>query len=54
LHIDSSALRDSSASRQLGAAAVQSICDSNSRASISYRDLAAAPPAHLSPALIAA
>jgi FMN-dependent NADH-azoreductase len=52
LHIDSSALGAASASRQLSAAAVQVICDSNPHVSVTYRDLASAPPAHLSPALL--
>lgn len=54
LHIDSSALGAASASRQLSAAAVRIICDSNPQVSVTYRDIAATPPTHLSPALLGA
>jgi FMN-dependent NADH-azoreductase len=54
LHIDSSALGAASASRQLSAAAVQILRDSNADVNVSYRDFAEAPPAHLSPALVQA
>lgn len=54
LHIDSSALGATSASRHLGAASVQVICDNNPDASVTYRDLAAAPLTHLSTALLSA
>ncbi|CAH2602202.1 FMN-dependent NADH:quinone oxidoreductase [Rhodovastum atsumiense] len=48
LHIDSSALGDASASRRLTAAIVATLRQSHLDATIAYRDLAAAPPAHLS------
>jgi FMN-dependent NADH-azoreductase len=48
LHIDSSPLGDASASRRLTAAIVESLRPSASAAEVVYRDLAAAPPAHLS------
>jgi FMN-dependent NADH-azoreductase len=54
LHIDSSALGAASASRQLSAEAVRRICDTNPELSVTYRDVAAEPPAHLSPALLGA
>jgi FMN-dependent NADH-azoreductase len=54
LHIDSSALGAASASRQLSAAAVRILRDSNADVSVTYRDLAQTPPAHLSPALLLA
>ena len=54
LHIDSSALGATSASRQLSAAAVQILRDSNADVNVIYRDFAEKPPAHLSPALLQA
>jgi FMN-dependent NADH-azoreductase len=54
LHIDSSALGAASASRQLSAAAVQILRDSNADVNVIYRDFAEKPPAHLSPALLQA
>ena len=48
LHIDSSPLGDASASRRLTASIVQTLSRSVPGAEISHRDLAAAPPAHLS------
>ena len=48
LHIDSSALGSASASRQLTAAAVQALRELISDATVTYRDLAEAPPTHLS------
>src|SRR5882757_3106068 len=54
LHIDSSALGAASTSRQLSAAAVRIIRDNDDRSSVTYRDLAVAPPAHLSAALLGA
>ena len=50
LHIDSSALGTASASRQLSAAAVRILRDSNADVNVVYRDFAEDPPAHLSPA----
>jgi FMN-dependent NADH-azoreductase len=54
LHIDSSALGAASASRQLSAAAVRILRDSNPDVNVTYRDFAEEPPAHLSPALLQA
>lgn len=54
LHIDSSALGDGSASRRLTASIVETLRQASPDASISYRDLAAAPPAHLSGAVLQA
>lgn len=54
LHIDSSAFGATSASRQLSAAAVQILRDSNADVNVIYRDFAERPPAHLSPALLQA
>src|ERR1700741_5218132 len=54
LHIDSSALGAASATRQLTAAAVRMIRDSDDGSSVIYRDIAAAPPAHLSAAFLGA
>lgn len=48
LHIDSSALGDASVSRQLTAGIVAQLRQGNSAATITYRDLAASPPDHLS------
>lgn len=52
LHIDSSALGDNSASRQLTAAAVASLCNHDKRARVVYRDLAATPLSHVSGPLL--
>jgi FMN-dependent NADH-azoreductase len=48
LHIDSSPLGEASASRKLTASIVETLRRANPRATVSHRDLAAAPPAHLS------
>lgn len=48
LHLDSSPLGDSSASRQLTASIVETLRRDAPDAQVSHRDLAAAPPAHLS------
>ncbi|MBV8235669.1 MAG: FMN-dependent NADH-azoreductase [Planctomycetaceae bacterium] len=48
LHIDSSPLGDASASRRLTASIVEALRRSTPGAEVSHRDLAAAPPAHLS------
>ncbi|MGY6661910.1 MAG: FMN-dependent NADH-azoreductase [Glycocaulis sp.] len=47
LHIDSSILGEASASRQIGADLVAALADTNPDLAIVYRDLAAAPPAHM-------
>lgn len=47
LHIDSSILGEASASRQIGADLVAALAGTNLGLDIAYRDLAAAPPAHL-------
>ncbi|MFC4724388.1 FMN-dependent NADH-azoreductase [Glycocaulis abyssi] len=47
LHIDSSILGEASASRQIGADLVAALAGMNRDLDIAYRDLAAAPPAHL-------
>lgn len=54
LHIDTSALGAASASRQLSAAAVQVLHDTNADVQVTYRDLAETPPAHLSAGLLQA
>lgn len=54
LHIDSSASGAASASRQLSAAAVQILRDSNADVKVIYRDFAEVPLAHLGPALLRA
>ena len=54
LHIDSSLLGDASASRRLTASIVETLSGSMPGAEISHRDLAAAPPAHLSGAVLQA
>src|SRR5438093_12469299 len=48
LHIGSSALGSASASRQLTAAAVKALRELVSDVTVTYRDLAEAPPSHLS------
>lgn len=52
LHLDSSALGDFSASRQLTAAAVASLSAAAPGASVVYRDLAATPLTHISGPLL--
>ena len=52
LHIDSSALGAHSASRQLSAAAVQALREADPDLTVTYRDFAATPPAHLSGELL--
>ena len=52
LHIDSSVLGDNSASRRLSADIVASLLRATPGAAVSYRDLAAAPLAHLSGAVL--
>lgn len=47
LHLDSSPLAGASASRQLTAAIVAAAQEANPALAVVYRDLAAAPPAHL-------
>lgn len=47
LHIDSSILGKASASRQIGADLVAALAGTNRDLGIVYRDLAAAPPAHM-------
>ena len=54
LHIDSSASGSASASRQLSAAAVETLRAGNENVQVKYRDLAANPPAHLSGELLRA
>lgn len=48
LHIDSSPLTANSSSRRLSRALVEQICQSFPQAKVTYRDLGATPPAHLS------
>jgi FMN-dependent NADH-azoreductase len=52
LHIDSSASGAASVSRELTAATVKALREANPTATVSYRDLVAAPPAHLDGALL--
>lgn len=52
LHIDSSALGDNSASRQLTAAAVATLCNGDHDVRVVYRDLAATPLSHISGPLL--
>ena len=47
LHIDSSILGSHSVSRRLTAAIVEKLKQANSQIEVTYRDLAAAPPAHM-------
>jgi FMN-dependent NADH-azoreductase len=54
LHIDSSASGSASASRQLSAAAIETLRAGNENVQVKYRDLAANPPAHLSGELLSA
>jgi FMN-dependent NADH-azoreductase len=54
LHIDSSALGDGSVSRQLTAAVVAGWRQARPDVEVIYRDLAANPPPHFSPALVGA
>jgi FMN-dependent NADH-azoreductase len=54
LHIDSSALGDFSVTRELSAAVANSLKAATPGARYRYRDLAAAPPSHLSGSLLAA
>lgn len=54
LHIDSSALGDNSASRRLTASIVATLREGSPSATVAYRDLAAAPPAHLTGAVLQA
>lgn len=54
LHIDSSALGDFSVTRELSAAVANSLKAAQPGARYRYRDLAAAPPSHLSGSLLAA
>jgi FMN-dependent NADH-azoreductase len=54
LHIDSSASGSASVSRQLSAAAVETLHTSNENVQVKYRDLATNPPAHLSGELLSA
>lgn len=54
LHIDSSALGDFSVSRELTRALATRLLATHPNARHRYRDLAAAPPAHISGALLAA
>jgi FMN-dependent NADH-azoreductase len=54
LHIDSSALGDFSASRQLTAAIVAALREAHADTRVAYRDLAAAPLAHVSGPLLQA
>jgi FMN-dependent NADH-azoreductase len=54
LHIDSSALGDFSVSRELSAAVATALQAAGPAARYRYRDLAAAPPAHLTGALLQA
>lgn len=48
LHIDSSPLTANSSSRRLSRALVDQICQSFPQVQVTYRDLGATPPAHLS------
>jgi len=52
LHIDSSALGDYSVSRQLSADIVAELKQQDSAVEVSYRDLAAEPLAHWTPAVV--
>lgn len=52
LHIDSCALGDHSASRQITAAAVAALTAANEHANVLYRDLAASPLSHASGPLL--
>lgn len=54
LHIDSSILGETSASRQLSAAIVEQITRREPDVEIIHRDLAAAPPTHMDAALLGA
>jgi FMN-dependent NADH-azoreductase len=54
LHIDSSALGDASASRELSRAMADALRAAAPTARYRYRDLAAAPPAHVTGALLGA
>jgi FMN-dependent NADH-azoreductase len=54
LHIDSSASGYASVSRQLSAAAVETLRAGHENVQVKYRDLAANPPAHLSSELLGA
>lgn len=54
LHVDSSALGEFSVSRELTRAVAEALKASHPDARYRYRDLAAAPPSHLSGALLAA
>ncbi|MFA9217787.1 MAG: NAD(P)H-dependent oxidoreductase [Sphingomonadaceae bacterium] len=54
LHIDSCALGDHSISRQMTARAVASLCELAPQSSVVYRDVAAAPLAHISGPLMQA
>jgi len=54
LHIDSSILGDHSVSRQISAAAVAALRSDSPGATVTYRDLGAAPAPHQSGALLAA
>ncbi len=54
LHIDSSALGDGSVSRQLTASVVAGWREARPDVQVVYRDLAANPPPHFSPALVGA
>lgn len=53
LHIDSSVLNDNSASRKLSARIVEQIRSTHAHVEVSYRDLAAQAPAHLSAEILA-
>jgi len=54
LHIDSSALGDNSISRQLTAEITRQLKEANPAAKVTYRDVAASAPAHLSGEILAA
>ena len=54
LHIDSSALGDNSISRQLTAEITRQLKEARPDAKVTYRDVAAAAPAHLSGEILAA
>jgi FMN-dependent NADH-azoreductase len=54
LHVDSSILGDHSVSRQISSAAVAALREAHPGLSVTYRDLAAEPPPHLTGALFAA
>ena len=53
LHVDSSILGDHSVSRQVSAAAVAALRAQHPDLTVTYRDVAADPPPHLSGALLA-